>query len=193
MKKPITHFAKGLALGLFLLPLQLLAQQTLSGTQSEVKVKGTSTLHDWEMSAKNVQIKATPQWEGQKLVGLHQVTLQLAPTALKSDNSGLDKNAYKALMTDKYTQIQCVLQQTTLTPTGEGQYKVVGTGQLTIAGQTKKVTLQATAQVAADKSIRIKGQTSFNMSEYGVKPPTVMMGTIKTGDKITIEYQTKLQ
>jgi polyisoprenoid-binding protein YceI len=193
MKKLITQLANYFLIGLFLVPAQLHAQNPISTSQTQVKVKGTSTLHDWEMSSSKAQVKGSLKWEQAKLVEITSLQVQIVATTLKSDNSGLDKNAYKALMTDKFSQIQFVLQQATLTPATDGTYKVVGNGQLTIAGQSKKVTLHAVATVQADKSVQMKGSTSFNMSEYGVKPPTVMMGTIKTGDKITIEYNIKLQ
>jgi hypothetical protein len=27
------------------------------------------------------------------------------------------------------------------------------------------------------------------MSDYGIKPPTMMMGTIRVGDKVTVRYR----
>ena len=44
----------------------------------------------------------------------------------------------------------------------------------------------------SNKSITVNGSTKFNMTEYKVTPPTVMMGTIKTGDAVTVEYSGKL-
>jgi polyisoprenoid-binding protein YceI len=63
---------------------------------------------------------------------------------------------------------------------------------LNIAGTSKALSLTTTATLNSDQSISVKGSTKFDMSSYGVTPPTVMMGTIKTGDAITIEYNGKL-
>ena len=195
MKQKTTLPVLLILLGLFVLPMMHVnAQTNVTASKTELTVKGTSTLHDWHMTSTKAQVKGTLQWEGAKLVGVQALQLNLIANTLKSDNNGLDKNAYKALMTDKHSQIQFVLSQATITPTGANTYKIVGTGQLSIAGTTKKTTLNATATVhPGDKNLHIKGTTTFNMSNYGVKPPTVMMGTIKTGDTITITYETTLQ
>lgn len=56
-------------------------------------------------------------------------------------------------------------------------------GKLTIAGKTKLTDLVATLTYnAGNKTFNCTGTKKLKMSEYGVKPPTAMMGTIKTGD-----------
>lgn len=84
-----------------------------------MKLKGTSTLHDWEMDAK------TPTGEAQfvfapgsetELTSVKSLTFAIKVLNLKSDSEGLDKNAYKALKSDDYKDIQYKLSSTTLTP-----------------------------------------------------------------------------
>jgi polyisoprenoid-binding protein YceI len=57
-----------------------------------------------------------------------------------------------------------------------------------ISGTRKQITLPVKAQRLDDGGLRFVGSTTFNMSEYGVDPPTVMLGAIKTGDEITINF-----
>jgi polyisoprenoid-binding protein YceI len=79
----------------------------------------------------------------------------------------------------------------TVTKSGTS-YTIKTNGMLNIAGTSKALSLTTTATLNSDQSISVKGSTKFDMSSYGVTPPTVMMGTIKTGDAITIEYNGKL-
>jgi polyisoprenoid-binding protein YceI len=105
----------------------------------------------------------------------------------------MDKNAYKAMNTDKYKNISFVLSSAAITPSVTNVYQVKVTGNLTISGVTKKTELAGTAKYnPTDKSFVLFGSKTFKMSEYGVKPPTVMMGTIKTGDQITVSFATKV-
>ncbi|WP_177181175.1 YceI family protein [Parapedobacter koreensis] len=171
----------------------LKAQTTYQSNATQTTIKGTSTLHDWDMTSTKGQTKATFKVEGDQVTGITALTFAVLAESLKSDRSGLDKNAYKALNTDKHKNIGFTLTSGTVTSTGKNTFQVKATGNLTIAGTAKQTTITANGQFnPADKSISIKGATTFNMTGYNVKPPTVMMGTIKTGDEITVDYSAKL-
>ncbi|SKB49472.1 YceI-like domain-containing protein [Parapedobacter luteus] len=172
---------------------QVKAQTTYQSSATQTTIKGTSTLHDWNMTSAKGQTKATFTIEGDQVSGITALTFTLPAESLKSDKSGLDKNAYKALATDKHATISFSMTSGTLTPTGKNTFQVRATGNLTIAGTTRPTTITATGQYSpTDKSITVKGATAFKMTGYNVKPPTVMMGTIKTGDEITVDYSLKL-
>ncbi|MCB0855839.1 MAG: YceI family protein, partial [Bacteroidetes bacterium] len=63
-----------------------------------------------------------------------------------------------------------------------------GKGQLTIAGVTKTITLNADCKVSDNGQITCTGSKKIKMSDYGIDPPTAMFGTIKTGDDLTIVF-----
>jgi hypothetical protein len=161
----------------------------------DVSVKGTSTLHDWEMKSNNkgsCEVVFTLD-AGDKLTAINELQFSIPAEALKSGHSGMDKNAYKAMNTDKHKNVNFVLSSAVISPSATNVYQVKVTGNLTIAGVTKKSELAGTAKYnPADKSFVLYGAKKFKMSEFGVKPPTVMMGTIKTGDEITVSFATKV-
>ncbi|HNA42827.1 MAG TPA: YceI family protein [Saprospiraceae bacterium] len=66
------------------------------------------------------------------------------------------------------------------------------TGNLTIAGTTKPVTLTATVAAKDGGILHCTGSKTFKMSEYQVEPPTFMFGTVKTGDEITVTFNVDL-
>lgn len=172
---------------------EIAAQTVYQSNATQTTIKGTSTLHDWEMTSSKGQTKATFKVEGDQVTGITALTFTVLAESLKSDRSGLDKNAYKALDTDKHKNITFSMASGTVTSTGKNTFQVKATGNLTIAGTTKQTTITANGQFnPSDKSVSVKGATKFKMTGYQVKPPTVMMGTIKTGDEITIDYNLKL-
>jgi polyisoprenoid-binding protein YceI len=65
------------------------------------------------------------------------------------------------------------------------------TGLLTIAGEQKPLQLRARGQ-ATDGSIRVQGSTRLRMTEFGVKPPTLMLGTMRVHDAVTVKFDVAL-
>ncbi len=158
-----------------------------------IAVEGTSTLHDWTIKSDKGQCDATLVLANDKLTGLSALNFSVAAESLKSGNSMMDNNTYKALKTGTHKDISFVLTSAVVNAVDAATYQIKASGKLTIAGSTKETDLVATAKYnAADKSFTVSGIKKLKMSEYGVKPPTVMMGTIKTGNDVTISFNTKI-
>jgi polyisoprenoid-binding protein YceI len=75
----------------------------------------------------------------------------------------------------------------------EAQKLIKVTGNLTIAGVTKAITLQANYAVGADESVQFKSSKAIKMSDFKIKAPSFMMGALKTGDDLTINILLKLK
>jgi polyisoprenoid-binding protein YceI len=105
-----------------------------------------------------------------------------------SDHTRLNKNAYKALKSDEYENIQYKLSSSILSPEKEG-YLLNTIGKLTIAGVTKYIEIDNVhIAVAEDSTITCTGTYNLTMTDYGVEPPSFMFGAMKTGDALTFEY-----
>jgi len=156
-------------------------------------VTGTSTLHDWEIKSAKGQAELNLELASDKLTGISGLNFSIPAESLKSGNNMMDNNTYKALKTDKHKNISYVLTAGSVSQVNGSTFQIKTNGKLTIAGTTKETDLVATAKYnAADKSYTISGEKKIKMSQWGVKPPTVMMGTIKTGDEVTIKYNAKI-
>ncbi|UZH54115.1 YceI family protein [Salinimicrobium tongyeongense] len=157
---------------------------------SSLKVEGTSNIHDWELSAKELQGSIKVQMEDGQLVQLDQLQFAVVAESLKSGKGGMDKNTYKALDTDKHRRITYELSSVkNLDCTSKTSCKVTTNGVLTIAGTKKNVELIFDAKVAGDK-ITLSGDKKIKMTDFKVDPPTAMFGTITTGDEVNIKFQT---
>jgi polyisoprenoid-binding protein YceI len=158
-----------------------------------ISVEGTSTLHDWHIKSDKGQCEATFVLANDKLTGLSGLNFAVPAESLKSGNSMMDNNTYKALKTGSFKTVNFVLSSATVSPVDASTYQIKAIGKLTIAGTTKETDLVATAKLnAADKSFTVSGTKKLKMTDYNVKPPTVMMGTIKTGNDITISFNAKI-
>lgn len=160
----------------------------LQPTAQEFVVKGTSTLHDWHMTSSegegfmmlNAATNGVPNFSGAEIV--------LSAETLKSGKRGMDKNAYKALDTEEHPSIKFVLSSAQMESATSGK----ASGKLTIAGFTRDVTFNIEVK-GGGNSFTIKGSTDFRLTDFQIDPPTALMGTIKTGDEVTIEFNTTFQ
>lgn len=173
--------------------LLLSAQTKFSAKSITVKLEGTSTLHDWEMNADNhASSEATFTMAGDKVTGISNLSFLLPATSLKSDHKAMDKNTYKALKTEENPTINFVMTSGTITHVEGNTYQIKCNGKLTIAGATRETDVIAVGKYnPADKSFVVSGVKKMKMTDFDVKPPTVMLGTIKTGNDIIITYNVK--
>lgn len=163
----------------------------LKAATATVKVLGDSTVHKWEFTAMSLTLSAEIKngkglLAGAKAGALKKLDLVLAVAELKSDESGMDKNMRKAMQSDQFPEISFSLKGYSL----EGA-TVTAQGALSIHGTTKDVELTGFLE-EKDGALSVKGSYDLLMSDYGVKPPVMMMGTIRVKDAVTITYDYEL-
>lgn len=161
----------------------------LNSGASNLKVEGTSNIHDWEMTAKDFQGTMKAEMEDGQLVKIDQLDFAVVAESLKSGKGGMDKNAYKALNTDDHKKITYKLEKVNnIDCTSSSACKVTTSGYLTIAGTKKLVDITFDAKVNGNQ-ITLSGSKKINMTDYKVDPPTAMFGTITTGEEVNIKFQ----
>lgn len=156
---------------------------------ASLTVSGTSTLHDWDMKSAHGNCEATITLNAAgALTALNGLSFSTNTAELKSGKGAMDKNAYKALKTDKNPTISYVAATSTVSLLSGTDYLVKTTGKLTIAGTTLDAEVTANCKVNADKTVTVMGSKKLSMREFGMVPPSFMMGTIKTGNDVTLKF-----
>ncbi|WP_108244345.1 YceI family protein [Muricauda brasiliensis] len=175
-----------------LVPLALSAQNfKLNNGEGEVKVTGTSTLHDWEEVAEQKSGTIVLDNTGE-LPKISSLKFIVESESLKSGKGAMDKNTYKALETKDYKEIVFELKSVkSISPvtSASNKYKVVATGSLTIAGSTNTIDLPFNLTIHEGK-ILLEGKKGLKMTDYKIEPPKALLGTITTGDEIEVHYNT---
>ncbi len=187
MRTPTHFLTKARTLAVFVLMLSFafsaLAQEAYKAQKASVVIKGTSTLHDWEMKGENFSCQSSFTLDDNKVTGVKSLSLSIPVQSLKSGKGAMDKNAYAALKADNHKQVTYTINSTKLVGN-----KLVCSGSLTIAGVTKTMEVESTCTVNADNTIVCKTSKSFKMTEFKVEPPSFMFGSVTTGDDITLEF-----
>ncbi|MGB5866635.1 MAG: YceI family protein [Arcobacteraceae bacterium] len=107
--------------------------------------------------------------------------IMIDPLSLKSDKNGRDEHMYELLNTKTHPSI--FFEITNIEKTKK-YYKINGT--LTLNGVSKNIVSFADIQEYR-KDISIKGLFSINLTQFGMKPPSMFFVTVR--DKIDINYK----
>ena len=157
-----------------------------------IAISGTSTLHDWTLKSDKGKCEVNFVMTGDKPTGIAALSFTIPVETLKSGKSAMDKNTYKAMNADEHKNVSFTLVSGTVTQKDATTYQIVTIGRMTIAGTTRQMDLLATAKYnPADKSFTVTGSEKMKMTDFNVTPPTVMFGSIKTGNDITIAFSSK--
>ncbi|MBT8324059.1 MAG: YceI family protein, partial [Winogradskyella sp.] len=71
-------------------------------------------------------------------------------------------------------------------------YTISVNGTLTVTGVSKNVDLNLEVIIEGDL-IKINGKKDILMTDFEIDPPKALLGTIKTGNEITITYKSVFQ
>ncbi len=159
-------------------------------TGSVLYIAGDSTLHKYELGAKSLKgSAAVPSTTAGLLKALEagkvkEMSLVVPVTSLKSKESGLDDNAYKALKATDNPNITFTLKSEKVTGG-----VMTAKGDLTIAGVTQAVTLKPQVEVK-DGFVHLTGVQKLKMTDYQITPPSVslVVTSITCSDEIEIHY-----
>ena len=139
--------------------------------ESTIEIHGTSTLHDWSMISKTMDVSFDSAENK-----ITQLKVGVMIDTLKSGDEGLDEKAYEALKISKYNIITFLLKSHNEDGTITGVFKVLD--------QEKETTLKP--DVINDA--KVSGSFQVKMTEFGIEPPSVFFGTIRSGDEVTVKY-----
>jgi polyisoprenoid-binding protein YceI len=169
---------------------------------SRLSLEGESTLHAYSSTA--TKVEATADFDGTFAAGSAEARAAVAAGALKglrvavpvaglkSGEGGLDKNMQKALKQDAAPVIRFTLVDYKAEEAKDGSLLVKAHGRLAIAGVEKDAVVEATCRFGPG-GVEVTGAKDVLMSDYGIKPPVMMLGTIKTADKIVVRFALKLK
>jgi len=159
--------------------------------ESKVWVSGGSTVRDYKCSATVIDANIVSPSSATASIPLAQLiasaVVEIPVAKLDCSNGTMNDHMRKALKA-KDAPVITFKMESYKENLGELQM----TGTLNIAGTVKPVQLIGT--VTDDKGIvRATAKAEIRMTEWGVKPPSLMLGTMKVKDKVTINFDVFLK
>ena len=162
-------------------------------------VEGGSNVRNWSCDAKLVEASVTgdavPATASAKVVSTaaRKAVLTIPVEKLDCRNGTMNEHMRKALKANAHKSIEYRIAKWELTPRGDDEGTVATSGTLVIAGAEKPVSVDFTAKRATPGAWQLKGTKTIRMTEWGVKPPSLMLGTMKVHDPVTVKFELVLE
>jgi hypothetical protein len=169
------------------------------GPGSELWIEGTSTMHSFENHSHAVELEVALDSAAARPAGVQELAsliaagsvrelrLRVPVASLKSEKEGLDKNLRKTMDAEHYPDVRFAMTRYAAKAAGGDTLALHAMGALTIKAQTRDAALDARAWPAA-QGVWLDGTQVLKMTDYGITPPTMMLGAIKVGNAITVRY-----
>lgn len=165
-----------------------LVGQEYSLSSYKMTVSGTSTIHDWTSTVTDVKAEAKLLWDQNRLKAIEALEVKVrSESIISGKGSVMDNKTWTALKKDEYPNIIFKLKKAAISP--DNPFKVTAFGNLSIAGSTRAVELEAEGVLSGNGLPTFTGQYRLLMSDFGIDPPTALMGSLQTGDEITIDFE----
>jgi polyisoprenoid-binding protein YceI len=166
--------------------------------ESKLWVDGTSTVRAFTCSTTGFTAKIeseNPQSIAALMLGTKVVRTVVAdfPTdKLDCRNGTMNEHMRKAIKAEDNPTIEFRLGSYDML-TSEGQIKGQLRGTLVMGGVEKPVVIDATAKPEGEGRLRVAGTTKLRMTEWGLKPPTLMFGTMKVNENVQVGFDLLLK
>jgi polyisoprenoid-binding protein YceI len=119
-------------------------------------------------------------------------TLRIPAARLDCRNNTMNDHMRKALKADAHPTITFILGTYDLV-TVEERMKAEFTGTLALGGTTRDVTINADIVSESPGVLRVTGSYDLRMTEFGLKPPSLMLGTMKVHDLVKVRFDLMLK
>jgi polyisoprenoid-binding protein YceI len=170
---------------IFSIPSVVKAQTSPIISQSAlINVHGTSNVHDWDMKP----TKVTGELGVNSSKQISAIAIKIEVKSLKSGNGIMDGKTYDAFDYKKNPYITFLLTDASQAKLTENDTEITLTGNLTFYGQTRKISIKSICKITKSGDYQLKGSVPLKMTDFKMKPPTAMMGTMKTGDAVTVKF-----
>lgn len=176
----------------------MFAQNFSLQSDTEVKIKGTSNVRDWDADVNEVE--ATFELEEMDEFTLESLTpemfktmkLTMAVGEIDAGQRGLTNNIHKYLKEKDHPNITFNLSEVTGVEWKDGYSEITAEGVINAAGKDNDVTMVVRAE-EVNGAIQFSGSQDLKMTDFDIDPPTALFGTVKAVDEFTVQYSVTFQ
>ena len=168
--------------------LAAVAQSSFRATGVTMTIDGTSNVHDWTSKVEQVQVSGQFLADAGQPSDVTGLNVKIPVKSIKSGKSIMDKKTYAAMKSDKFPHVTFQAKQVSVSGN-----LIKAQGTLSIAGKSKPVTITGKWAKKSGGMMAITGSVPLKMTDFGIDPPTALMGTMTTGNEITINFTVDLK
>lgn len=160
-------------------------------TMKSVKatVQGTSSLHEWESNITKIEGKGTFQLEDEVVTSVKDAEIKITVKGIISEKGDkMDKKTYETFNSDKYPYITYSFNNAAVKTNDSQAVQMDTNGTLSMAGVSKSVPISAVGKKLPNGDLHLTVSKKLKMTDFGMEPPVMLLGTIKVGDEVTVNF-----
>jgi len=155
---------------------------------SRVWVDGTSTVRAWHCeSARGDGSAAASSTDLSQLGSVSHAEFSVPVSTLDCRNTTMNGHMRNALKAGQAPTIAFRATSVRVTPTGADAGTAHMEGTLSMGGTDRQVSIDGTV-ARENGQLRVRGQKRLVMTEWGLRPPSLMMGTMKVNPNVTVGF-----
>lgn len=122
--------------------------------------------------------------------------LSIPIASLSCGNRVMEKDLSQALKADRFPAIEfrfLSLGGPVQRDIDENHYELLVVGEITAAGVTRRMSVPVIAQREGRSRFRLRAHLPLRMTDFGVTPPTALLGLIKAQNELKVQFDLRLQ
>jgi len=165
--------------------------------ESRLWIAGSSTVRSFQCQAGSFETKLESAGNaavdavlaGDKAITSVVVTVPVEKLDCK--NGTMNEHMRKALKAAQHPAVTFRVDGYDLAKSSDGAAGVAVTlnGTLTMGGVEKPITVSAQAKPGENGTLVVSGTREVRMTEFGLKPPTLMLGTMKVDERVKVGFE----
>jgi hypothetical protein len=160
--------------------------------ESSVTIQGTSSLHNWEVFIKDFKVDFVLKTTDNEKISIENLKAVFKGASVTSDNSIMTSKAKDALRVKDEPEIIFTTEGAEDIVLNDGKAKQTVNGELVIAGLERNFSVTFTGSISGD-TFTVSGSNTISMKDFQITPPTALLGTLKTGDLVTVDFNLKFR
>ncbi|MCC5940189.1 MAG: YceI family protein [Balneolaceae bacterium] len=163
---------------------------------SKLWIEGRSNINEFECQANQYIGEATlfDNPDPEFLLDVNDrlyLKVEIRVDGFECGRSRMNRDLQQALKSDEFPEIVFVFDNATMLNgphEPEDAFEIEVHGSLTVAGNTKNIRFVTKAYYLEHDKVRAIGKTTIRMSDFGVEPPTALMGLVKADDELSVNF-----
>lgn len=156
-------------------------------------VYGSSNVRDWTMDVESFEGEVDLAADGQDTPSIHSISVEVPVEALTASRGSMQDKAHKALKKEDHPTVRFVSDSVTVATAAADSFAVIADGDLTIAGETRTVTVRAKGASQGDNGFHVRGEHELELSTFDVERPSAMLGALRVTDGIRLGFDVVLR
>lgn len=163
---------------------------------SNIKVTGESNVNEFECVTLNYKGEDRLIKKDNGFYNLNELigTISMQVHSFDCESRMMTRDLRETLKADAYPQINITIVSLFIPQNINAKGQLIeGEAEITIAGCTQKVGLNWRVIPESNNKIRLLSSKDFSFTQFGIKPPSKMMGMIQVKDELLVDIDFTLE